>query len=443
MLGTIRRTDDGFYIVQAGENTAECRRLAAMLLGGTALPTISLLGALVPAANKIPYFTGTASADLLTLDTDPTLSANSNTRIAPQQAIKAYVDSKVTGLLDDKGPIDCSANPNYPAASKGDVYRTTVAGKIGGASGKSVDVGDLIIASADNAGGTEAAAGSNWYIIEHNLINAALLSGATFTGPVLVPDDAYDATGWNGSVQVPTKNAIRDKIEDLAASASLFIPEQIILMPISNSTSLTAIGTSSITTNLGAAAYASTNYVTKCQRLTTTTSTAANSGAYITTSNTAFYGLKGCQFKIRWGIEVALSDGRYGVGAGWPSGLTSDPSGATNVIGMGKDAADTNMQIMHNDASGACTKIDLGSNFPATVGVAYDLDINYASGGASATYKVTRLDSAQVASGTISTNLPATTQVCAIGVNIGTGTVTASPAAPKTAFMGLWAKSNL
>lgn len=31
-----------------------------------------------------------------------------------------------------------------------------------------------------------------------------------------VPDDAYDATGWNGSLEVPTKNAIRDKIESLS-----------------------------------------------------------------------------------------------------------------------------------------------------------------------------------------------------------------------------------
>lgn len=32
---------------------------------------------------------------------------------------------------------------------------------------------------------------------------------------LLVTDDAYDATGWNGSTQVPTKNAVRDKIEAL------------------------------------------------------------------------------------------------------------------------------------------------------------------------------------------------------------------------------------
>lgn len=44
------------------------------------------------------------------------------------------------------------------------------------------------------------------------------------TGSVTVTDDAYDATGWNGSAAVPTKNAIRDKVEavlsDYASTAN-------------------------------------------------------------------------------------------------------------------------------------------------------------------------------------------------------------------------------
>jgi len=89
-------------------------------------------------------------------------------------ATKGYVDTAVTGLLDFKGSTDCSANPNYPAASKGDTYVVTVAGKIGGASGKSVDVGDMYLATADNAGGAEASVGTSWSVLEHNLVGALL-----------------------------------------------------------------------------------------------------------------------------------------------------------------------------------------------------------------------------------------------------------------------------
>lgn len=48
----------------------------------------------------------------------------------------------------------------------------------------------------------------------------ANLAGATFTGDVSVPDEAYDATAWNGSLEVPTKNAVRDKIEAMGGGAS-------------------------------------------------------------------------------------------------------------------------------------------------------------------------------------------------------------------------------
>lgn len=82
----------------------------------------------------------------------------------------------VTGLLELKGSTDCSSNPNYPNALVGDAYYVTVAGKIGGASGKSVDIGDLYVAKADNAGGTEASVGTSWFVLEHNLVGALLAS---------------------------------------------------------------------------------------------------------------------------------------------------------------------------------------------------------------------------------------------------------------------------
>jgi len=111
------------------------------------------------------------------LDTDTTLSANSDSKIATQKAVKAYVDSAVTGLLDLKGDTDCSTNPNYPSALKGDAYYVTVAGKIGGASGKTVEIGDVYVAKADNAGGTEASVGTSWFVLNQNLSGVALTSG--------------------------------------------------------------------------------------------------------------------------------------------------------------------------------------------------------------------------------------------------------------------------
>jgi hypothetical protein len=115
-----------------------------------------------------PTFTGTPSA--------PTAAAaTSTTQIATTAMVQAAIDAKVAGLMDIKGSVNCTANPNYPAASVGDAYIVTGTGRIGGASGKLVDVGDWAIATADNAGGAEASVGTSWAIVEHN-INGMLLA---------------------------------------------------------------------------------------------------------------------------------------------------------------------------------------------------------------------------------------------------------------------------
>lgn len=115
------------------------------------------------------------NAALAGTPTAPTAAPGTNTtQVASTAFVSAAVATAVTGLLDFKGSTDCSTNPNYPAASKGDAYVVSVAGKIGGASGVSVDIGDVYVASADNAGGTQASVGTSWFVLEHNLAGALL-----------------------------------------------------------------------------------------------------------------------------------------------------------------------------------------------------------------------------------------------------------------------------
>ncbi len=181
--------DSGLTAIAALSTTAYGRSLLAAadaaalrVLAGAVIGTnvqaydaeLAALAGLVSAANKIPMFSGSGTATLLTLDTDGTLAANSATNVPSQSAVKTYVDTAVTGLLEFKGSTDCSGNPNYPAANKGDAYVVSVAGKIGGASGTSVDVGDVYLAIADNAGGTQAGVGTSWTVLEHNLLGALL-----------------------------------------------------------------------------------------------------------------------------------------------------------------------------------------------------------------------------------------------------------------------------
>lgn len=149
------------------------------------------------------------------LDEDD-MTSNSATKVPSQQSVKAYADS-IVGASDSMrflGVIDASADPNYPAAVVGDTYKISVAGKIGGASGIVVEVGDTIIATADNAGGTQAGVGASWTVLQTNTVAAT----TTVAGTVELATDAETNTGtdtvraitpsnleaWTGSAQVTT-----------------------------------------------------------------------------------------------------------------------------------------------------------------------------------------------------------------------------------------------
>ncbi len=66
--------------------------------------------------------------------------------------------------------LDATANPNYPAAQEGDKRKITNAGKVGGASGKSCGVDDIIYCVNTSVTGDEAAVGKNWVILPKKAI---------------------------------------------------------------------------------------------------------------------------------------------------------------------------------------------------------------------------------------------------------------------------------
>lgn len=121
------------------------------------------------------------------VDNDGTLAANSSTRIPTQAAVKAYSDQLIAAndAMVFKGVIDCSTNPNYPAADRGWTYKVSVAGKIGGASGADVDVGDTLMCLTDGtASGNQATVGAQWNIVQANLVGAVTGPASSTSGNI-------------------------------------------------------------------------------------------------------------------------------------------------------------------------------------------------------------------------------------------------------------------
>ena len=161
---------------------------------------------------------------------------------------------------------------------------------------------------------------------------------------------------------------------------------------------------------------ASTNFFTWTRRLGYVSGTNNNSTCGLRAPFAQFgLGPAGCggfHFVVRFGI----SDTVLVPGARLFAGMTSstlvlgnaDPSTFTNIIGVGMDAADTNLHIIHNDGAGNATKISLGVSFPESTNLAlYELALYCASGSSVVNYKAVNLNSGIETSGQITTNLPA------------------------------------
>jgi fructose-specific component phosphotransferase system IIB-like protein len=134
------------------------------------------------------------TAALLAVSTDGTLASNSDTLIPSQKAVKTYADALIAAndAMVFKGVIDCSANPNYPAADRGWTYRVSVAGKIGGASGPNVQVGDILLCLTDStASGNQATVGAQWSIIQVDIDGALVTTDIGDT--VQAHDNTLDA----------------------------------------------------------------------------------------------------------------------------------------------------------------------------------------------------------------------------------------------------------
>ena len=121
----------------------------------------------------------------------------SDTLYPTQNAVKVYADSLLgdANALVYKGTIDCSTNPDYPAADAGYMYIASVAGKIGGASGTDVEVGDMIICNTDGTvSGNQATVGQYWNVIQKNIVGAV-------TGPASsVSDNVVFFDGTTGKI---------------------------------------------------------------------------------------------------------------------------------------------------------------------------------------------------------------------------------------------------
>jgi hypothetical protein len=195
--------------------------------------------------------------------------------------------------------------------------------------------------------------------------------------------------------------------------------------PIAGTTTLSSWGISlTVTGTVTLANPATTNLHTSIARIDYLVGTAATTAvAGWRSSVQALWrgnaaGLGGFTYICRWspatGQATTTSRAFCGVSSANTAPTDVEPSSQVNCLGMGWDAADTNMQFMGNDATGSATKTDLGASFPVPTtdrpGV-YEIALFCPPNGSNVQWQVTNVGTGATASGTITVagDMPANT----------------------------------
>jgi hypothetical protein len=203
-----------------------------------------------------------------------------------------------------------------------------------------------------------------------------------------------------------------------------------ILAPMGNGTSVTTIGiaTPTATGTATAANVATTNLYYMMKRLeylVTTASATAVAGSRISVAQFCLGAgsqIGGFHYISRFGPATGPSTTAgtlrmfNGMWATTTAPTDVNPSTLLNIIGVGCDAADANLQMIFNDASGDATKIDLGTSFAKPTSdrsQVYELAMFTAANSGSVAWQVTNLVSGAYVTGVQSTDLPTnTTLLC-------------------------------
>lgn len=242
------------------------------------------------------------------------------------------------------------------------------------------------------------------------------------TGLTTDPASPADGTDWYdsriGTFKTVVGSRTRDVLADFIASGAFA------WKAVNGATAPTSIGIAAPTATgtATAASIATTNRHTmfpRLEALVTVAATTAVAGFRGTTNLVTLGGasadLGGFRLTIIWGpaTGVATSTNRAFVGLSTSTSAPTDvePSTLVNMIGMGWDAADANIQLMQNDGSGTATKTSTGIAVPAVDRTSvYKLELFSPKGTTqSCQWRVTDMVNGTVADGSVNTNLPGTT----------------------------------
>jgi hypothetical protein len=394
-------------------------------LSYTASPTNGVVTSSTGTDATIPLADGT-NAGLLTPDEKTKLSNTSGTNTGDQTSIigitgtKAQFDTSCTdGDFAYQSDLSSKQDTLVSTTNIKSVNGTTLLGS------GNLAVGDALVANPlSQFASTTSAQLAGVISDETGTGNLVFSASPTFTGSPIAPTQSASDNS--------TKIATTAYVDSAITSSSGFIPKieaNEVFRGVeyrNGSTTEDTYGGITMTNDATAITktIANTTFLTKKIRKGfshTVVSTGHMMDMRVASS--MYYVGTGFRFVISFGIPdtVYASGCRqfHGMQSSTSAPVYSDTTQVdtmTNIIGVGSESADTNLQIFHNDASGTATKVDLGDSFPANrnaggeLTTMYSIELYNAVNGTTVLYSVVNGETGAVSTGTLSTNLPLSSQ---------------------------------
>lgn len=422
---------------------------------------LTAIAGLTTAANKLPYFTGLAAAAVTDftafartlLDDADAATMRTTLGIAIGTNVQAF-DADLTAIAGltsaaDKLPyftgVATAAVADFTAFARtliDDADAATMRTTLGLAIGTNVQAFDAdlsaiagLTSAADKLPyftGTATAAVTDFSSFARTLVDDASAAAAkatllfkcniTATTDPTVSDDGTQGYSIT-SIWTNTKTAVTFMCVDSTTGAAVWMPLQTMNGFVRTGSTrgsayhsgYTATGTGSFS-NPGIGT--SNMYASVVKgRFTSAASTGSSAGSRSTDGAQVWRGnasgLGGFRTIFRFGIGAAVATQRLFVGLYSVQTAIGnvDPSTLLNIVGLFVDSGQTTLRIGSNDGSGSATVTDLGANFPANSSATdyYELELACLPNGSEIFYKVTRLNSGHIATGTLTSDLPTNT----------------------------------
>lgn len=284
--------------------------------------------------------------------------------------------------------------------------------------GSTADADELVL--VDKSDTTMAATGTN------KRITVADINQAVRERPVPEHTTTQPSTPATGAVVFARSRASKRHLgwvgadgEEHLCQAGLFNNTTAWLLPNGNGTTVGSMGLAATAIGTATAAnWANTSLLASLKRISYISAATAGSSGGVKSNVLQYWrgnaaGLGGFFMSIRFGFASIPATWRFFVGmyGSTTNPANGDPSALLNLIGIGKDSADTAPQFMHNDGTGTAVKSSSALALPAANEV-WEARVYCAPNSSSIGMSLEKLNGAGVLANYTysSTDLPANTQ---------------------------------